>query len=67
MKIKELKTKLDRLGIAPSYYSLDGSLEPDRIILYRSYSIWEVFYFSERGTRPDEKKFSSEEEACIYV
>lgn len=28
-------------------YSLDGSLEPDKYILYHNYSVWEYFFFNE--------------------
>lgn len=28
-------------------YSLDGSLEPNKYILYHNYSVWEYFFFNE--------------------
>lgn len=36
----ELIKKLKELGYA-DFYSLDGSLDPDRRILYHNYSKWE--------------------------
>ncbi|KWW28195.1 MAG: Uncharacterized protein F083_2886 [bacterium F083] len=66
MNTTDLKKELDNLGISESLYSLDGSLDCDRIILYENYYKWEVFYFSERGTRDNYQIFFSEDEACRY-
>jgi len=63
----ELKNKLDELGINSEFYSLDGQLNPDSIVLYNSYNKWEVFYFDERGNRDNEKIFFSEQCACDYI
>lgn len=62
----ELIKKLKELGYA-DFYSLDGSLDPDRRILYHNYSKWEYFYFDERGNRDPIKIFLSEEEAYDYI
>lgn len=67
MNKKELTEELARIGIDHRFYSLDGSLEPDRIIMKNYHGIWEVFYFDERGNIHKEKKFSSEDEACRYI
>ena len=67
MNKKELKEKLDSLGINENFYSLVGDLLPDRVILYNSYNDWLVFYFDERGNRNDEQTFNSENEACQYI
>jgi len=67
MTITELKKELDNLNVRPSLYALNGELLPDRIILYRNHNRWEVFYFSERGTRHDQKQFDTETEACNYI
>ncbi|SFW12539.1 hypothetical protein SAMN02910409_0417 [Prevotellaceae bacterium HUN156] len=67
MKREELIKKLSEIGIGANHYSLYGSLEPDRIVLYQNYSKWEVFYFSERGTREDFHVFPSEDLACQYI
>ena len=67
MNIKQLKIKLEEKEIHSGFYSLDGTLLPDRIVLYSNYSKWEVFYFDERGGRHDEKTFFSENDACLYI
>jgi len=67
MDKRELKQQLDNLDVYSGYYSLEGELLPDRIVLYHNYSKWEVFYFDERGNRDNEKKFSSEGDACDYI
>lgn len=67
MNRSDLKNKLVELNVYPSFYSLDGDLLPDRIVLYQNYAKWEVFYFDERGNRDKEKVFFSENEACEYV
>jgi len=67
MDIVELKNKLDDLNVYSGFYSLDGSLLPDSIVLYHNYTKWEVFYFDERGNRDNEKTFFSENDACSYI
>lgn len=63
----ELKSKLDELGVYNGFYSLDGELLPDRLVLFQNYEKWEVFYFDESGNRSKEKMFSSESEACEFI
>jgi hypothetical protein len=67
MDIVELKKELNKIGVNPNRYSLNGSLDWDKIILYKNYSKWEVFYLDERGERNDEKIFNSEEDACLFI
>lgn len=67
MNVKDLKNKLLILNIPDDEYSLNGSLKPDSIILYKNYNKWEVFYLDERGERSNEKDFDSESNACLYV
>lgn len=64
---KELKCKLDDLDVFPEFYSLEGNLLPDRIVLFHNYSKWEVFYLDERGNRNNEKVFFAENDACDYI
>lgn len=66
MTRKELERKLKQLGYL-DLYSLDGSVGPDRVVLYKNYAVWEVFYIDERGNRTVPKLFSSEEEAYDYL
>ena len=58
-----LKEELDKLNVPAFYYSLNGELLPDRIILSTEDN-WNVFYLDERGNRHQEKIFNSEKEAC---
>ena len=67
MNREELKNHLDALEIYPEFYSLEGNILPDRIVLYYNYTKWEVFYFDERGNRDNEKVFFSENDACNYI
>ena len=67
MDKNELKYKLNKLNVVESFYSLDGQLLPDRIVLFQNYNIWDVFYFDERGNRDNERTFSTENEACNYI
>ena len=57
---------LDKLGISPSYYSLDGDLFKEGLVLYYNNYWWDVF-FQERGTKSDERMFVSESDACNYI
>lgn len=67
MNIKELEQALSNMHVPVEFYSLNGDILPDRIVLLKNYFKWEVFYFDERGNRDQEKIFSSEEEACDYI
>lgn len=67
MNREELKIKLTEIGVDVNRLSLYGDLVDDRIIIYQNYSKWEVFYFSERGTRENFHVFASEELACQYI
>jgi len=67
MNKEELKIQLDLLGVKPTRYSLNGELEPDRVILFHNYNVWQVFYLDERGGRNDQRDFPSESEACLYL
>jgi hypothetical protein len=67
MNKQELKENLDNLAVSKKFYSLNGNLLPDRVILYNSYDKWLVFYFDERGNRNEEQIFNSENEACQYI
>ena len=67
MNRSDLKKVLEKIGIDPRFYSLDGTLLPDRIVLYISSSSWIVFYFDERGNRNNELEFNSESKACEHI
>ena len=46
MNKSELENKLKEFGCLDQY-SLDGSLDSNRYILYHNYSKWEYFFFNE--------------------
>lgn len=64
MNIQQLEQTLQGLGVKERNFSVSGNSKPDAIILNHYLAIWEVFYFDERGGRNDEKKFSTESDAC---
>lgn len=62
-----LKCELNKIGVTPTEYSLDGELIPNNIILYKNYDKWEVFYLDERGNKNKCKVFTNEAEALNYI
>jgi hypothetical protein len=67
MNVDDLKNRLIEMQINPLYYSLDGGLKSDSLILNIYYNKWEVFYMDERGGKHDELIFNNENEACMYI
>jgi len=64
----ELKEKLNKMGVIPSEYSLEGSIADwDKIVLYQNYAKWEVFYLDERGNRDSLEIFDNEADACQQI
>jgi hypothetical protein len=66
---RRLKKILDKDGVNPIFYSLDGSTKRAWIgatILERKEDCWLVYYF-ERGNKSHLIQFSSEDEACKYL
>ena len=69
MNVAELKITLDKEGINPIYYNLDGSTKrawTGAWILKKGANWWRVFY-SERGMTHQLIDFSSEDDACTYL
>ena len=58
---------LKKEGISSDRYSLNGDLQPGRIVLYKNYKKWEVFYFDEHGSRQMLKTCNSEASACNFI
>lgn len=55
------------MGIPPILYNLDGNGRMDeRFYLEFANNEWRV-YFSERGVKTTNVKFSSEDEACQFI
>jgi hypothetical protein len=63
----QLKSKLDEIPANPNFYSFDGKILPDRVILDSSGDGWTVFYLDEYGSRHREQLFTSESEACEHI
>ena len=63
----QLKQKLDELEISTDAYSLDGTLSPDRMVLFHDFKEWIVLYLDQEGGRNNIKTFASESEACSYL
>lgn len=61
-----MRDLLDAERVRPDSYSLDGS-EPDECLcLLPVTDGWAVFY-AERGSRTGERRFETEDEACIFM
>lgn len=64
MKKNELKNALMHIGVPSMYYNLDGNGRTDeRFCLEFVNNGWSVYY-SERGVKTTNIRFSSEEDAC---
>lgn len=63
MDVVQLKENLVALGVVPSAYSLDGSVNNETYVLIYENGVWVMFY-SEKGLRTSEARFSKECEAC---
>lgn len=63
MNRDELRAALDREGVRPSAYSLDGREPENRYVLAIRDGGWAV-YFCERGREIDVEEFETEDEAC---
>lgn len=68
MNIEELKKRLDREGVKPVYYSLNGinDFQDDIDVLEKKDKKW-TYYHYERGEKFDLKYFDTEDEACEYI
>ena len=62
----ELNDKLVANRIDERFYSLDGTLKDEALILEQKTENTWVVYYSERGLRTGESYFGSESEACEY-
>ena len=67
MTIVDLKAKLAELDIDPVYYSLDGKVMRDCMVLGSEASGWVVFYCDENGHPENRRLFHSQEDACRYL
>ena len=63
----ELSRKLEELNIDKEFYSLEGNLLPDRMVLVQADFRWFVLYFDKEKAVRNLKSFGSENEACSYL
>lgn len=61
-----LREALNREGIAPSSYSLDGDDPENRDVLAIRPGAWAVFFYA-RGREMDRAEFETEDEACSEI
>ena len=68
MNIEELKKALDKEGVKPFYYSLNGITEDKdgALILEKKGKKWMCYFYERRG-KFDVKYFDTEDEACKYM
>lgn len=66
MNLHELALLLDRSGIRPDAYSLEGGVPDDRYCIEKRGSLWYVYY-AERGQRNVERLVITEDDACQYL
>lgn len=65
MTLRELKAVLNREGISPASYDLDGEGRDETYCIDRTVNGW-VVYYRERGNRNFEHQFPDEGEACDF-
>jgi hypothetical protein len=66
MDRNQLAATLQREGIRPDAYCLEGGQPNESYVLHRDGDRWLVYY-SERGLRSDLRSFNNEEDACIHL
>ena len=62
MNLKELKEKLQKIGVKESQYSINEGLKETALVVENLGGVWKVFYF-ERGQEELVGIFKSEEDA----
>lgn len=67
MTVDELRAELDRLGVPRNFYAINGHLSSDTHILERVHTYWQYFYFDEKGSADNYRKFETEADACEYL
>lgn len=67
MNIKELKNILNANNVPDDLYNLDETGRKDERFCIESYGNEWIVYFTERGIKTSEVKFSTEDGACKYL
>ncbi len=66
MNKNQLKERLEKSGVNPVAYSLDGGLPDERYVLSQEPGGQWGVYYSERGEKTGLRIFDSESNACSY-
>lgn len=64
VNVRALESWLQEAGVPEAYYCLNGE-QHESLCLLSEDGYWRVF-LSERGSRYEEQRFSSEDKACEY-
>lgn len=67
MNIEELKKLLIKSDVPNYLYNLNGSGRKDERFCIESCDNEWLVYFSEKGIRTTEKRFHSEDDACMFL
>lgn len=67
MKKEELKIELEKLGINPSMYDLEGSICNTGTVLFENHKKWEVIHIGDKGNQEIVETFNNEEDACKFI
>jgi hypothetical protein len=66
MTLQELEHKLVAVAVPKDAYCLSGGVPNETYCIERTADSWNVYY-SERGSRSELRRFSSEDDACKYL
>ena len=67
LNLKELDNILKAEKVKPNWYSIDGKVVPDRMIIQQIDGNWNVFYYGDRGEVTDETIYDNESAACEHL
>jgi hypothetical protein len=65
MNKEQLRLELEKSGVRPYSYSLDGASD-EAYCLDGNANSWSVYYY-ERGVESGKKTFANESDACEYL
>ena len=66
MTVTELGAILEANDVPHAYYSLRGMAAGDCYVLEEKANVWNIYY-SERGSRYDERSYPDENSACCAI
>lgn len=66
MNLYELRLELNKYGINPAAYGLNGGYVDEALVIDHAARGWSVYY-CERGQRQSAQYFDTEDAACRYL